>query len=381
MIKEKTMKKLFGIVALTLILASCDDPYASGPIRIGAILPISGRIAEYGIQTRDAAILAVEEINAAGGVLGRQVNLIVEDDEADPTKTANAFTKLVERDKISALIGALTSNCSLAITNLAMSEKIPMVSPTSTNDKVTLAGDYVFRACYIDSFQGQVVANYAIDTLKATRAAILYDVANDYSKGLFENFKKVFEGRGGTVVSESYNTGDKDFNAQITKIRSANPNVIFLPDYYSAVALIAEQIRNQGIKVPLLGADGWDEVAGKADTWMVPAFYSNHYSPESQDPDVVKFIAAYKARFGVEPNALAALGYDTAKIILQAISAAGSARPQDIQKALMNVSGKFVTGNISFDANRNPVKSAVMVEIVAGADGKLTTGYAGTVNP
>lgn len=372
------MRKILCAAALVALLSACGD---TGPIRIGSILPISGRIAEYGKQTRDAAILAVEEINAAGGLLGRQVELIVEDDEADPVKTANAFTKLVERDKVVAIMGALTSNCSLAIANLAVSERIPMVSPTSTNDKVTLAGEYVFRACYIDSFQGQVVANFAIDTLKANRAAILYDIANDYSKGLFENFKKVFESRGGTVVAESYNTGDKDFNAQITSIRRSNPDVIFLPDYYSTVALIAEQIRNQGIRVPLLGADGWDEVAGKADTWMMPAFYSNHYSPESTDPDVVKFIQAYKARFGVEPNALAALGYDATRIILKAIEAAGSANPQDIQKALLNTNGKFVTGNISFDANRNPVKSAVMVEIVAGADNKLTTRYAGTVNP
>lgn len=374
------MRKILGLMVLAAALVACSDPHSEGPVRIGAILPISGRIAEYGKQTRDAAILAVEEINAAGGVLGRQVELIVEDDEADPVKTANAFTKLSERDKISALMGALTSNCSLAITNLVMSEKIPMVSPTSTNDNVTLAGDYVFRACYTDSFQGQVVANYAIDTLKAKKAAVLYDLSNDYSKGLYENFKKVFESRGGSLVAESYNVGDKDFNAQITSIRSSNPDVIFLPDYYSAVALIAEQIRNQGIKVPLLGADGWDEVAGKADTWMMPAYYSNHYSPESQDPDVVKFIAAYKARFGVEPNALAALGYDATRIILKAIQAAGSARPQDIQKALLGINDKFVTGNISFDANRNPIKSAVIVEIVQGTNG-LTTRYAGTVNP
>lgn len=375
------MKKILAALAVAALAAACQGASETGPIKIGTIQPISGVIAEYGIQTRDAAILAIEEANAAGGVLGRQIELVVEDDEADPVKTANAFTKLIEQDKIVALMGALTSKCSLAITGMAVQEGIPMVSPTSTNDTVTLAGDYVFRACYTDSFQGSVVANFAADTLGAKTAAILYDVSNDYSVGLYNNFKKSFEAKGGRVVEASYNSGDKDFNAQITTLRASNPDVMFLPDYYSTVVLIAQQIRDLGVSVPLLGADGWDEVAGKADTWMMPAFYSNHYSPEAQDPEVQTFVKAFQDRFGKTPNALAALGYDATKIIIKAIEMAGSADPSAIRNALTQVSGKFVTGNISFDENRNPVKSAVIVEVVSAEDGTLTTRYAGTVNP
>ncbi len=375
------MKKILAALAAVMLASACQNAATGDVIKIGTIQPISGVIAEYGIGTRDAALLAVEEINAAGGVLGRQVELVVEDDQADPTLTANAFTKLVEQDKVVAIMGALTSKCSLAITGMAVQQNIPMISPTSTNDTVTLAGDYVFRACYTDSFQGNVVANYATETLGAKKAAILYDVSNDYSVGLFNQFKASFEAKGGVVFAESYNSGDKDFNAQITKLRSESPDVMFLPDYYSTVVLIAQQIREQGVSVPLLGADGWDEVAGKADTWMMPAFYSNHYSPEAQDPEVVTFVAAYKARFGSVPNALSALGYDATRILLMAIQAAGSTDPAAIRDAMKNISAKFVTGNISFDANRNPVKSAVIVEVVAAEDGTLTTRYAGTVNP
>jgi branched-chain amino acid transport system substrate-binding protein len=258
-----------------------------------------------------------------------------------------------------------------------------MITPTSTNEKVTLAGDYIFRVCYIDSFQGQVVAKFASETLKGKKAAVLYDVSNDYSVGLTTNFSDKFIALGGAVVAkESYNTGDKDFNAQLTKIKAAKPDVLFIPDYYSTVSLIAKQVRAQGIKIPMLGADGWDEITNNAGDEALNSFYSNHYSPDANDPDVQKFVTAYKAaNNGTVPNALAALGYDGAYVLANAIKAAGKTDSAAIRDALVKTNIKLVTGQITFDANRNPIKSAVILEVVKGADGKLTTKYNSTVNP
>lgn len=382
------MKKLaiFSLIAATLVSAaiftSCQQKDA-GSIKIGSILPISGPVSAYGIQTRDAIVLAFEEINSAGGVLGKKLELIAEDDEANPEKTTNAFKKLTSADKVNVIIGALTSKCSLAITSLSQAKKVVQISTSSTNDTVTDAGDFIFRACYNDSFQGQVVAKYAFETLGAKNAAVLYDISNDYSVGLTENFKLMFEKLGGKMIaSESYNSGDKDFNAQLTKIKATNPDVLLLPDYYNTVSLIAKQVRAQGMNIPLLGADGWDEITNNAGDEALNGFYSNHYSPDSDDPAVKKFVAAFRAKYNQDPNALAALGYDTAYLVAEAIKTAGTASDsQKIRDAMAALDMQLVTGRIKFDAKRNPVKSAVMLEVVKAADGKLTTKYAGTVNP
>lgn len=346
-------------------------------------MPISGPVSAYGTQSRDAIVMAIDEINAAGGVLGRQLQVTVEDDQANPETTKNAFTKLVTKDGVIAIIGALTSKCSLAITSDAQARKIIMISPSSTNDTVTDAGDYIFRACYNDSFQGQVVAQFAYENLKATKAAILFDNTNDYSKGLSETFKAKFIASGGTIVAEeSYATGDKDFNAQITNVKSKNPEIIFIPDYYNTVSLIAKQVRAQGITVPMLGADGWDEIVNNAGDEVVGCYYSNHYSPDANDPEVKAFVEKYTKLYNVQPNALAALAYDATYIVADAITKAGSVDPEAIKEAMMLTDKKFVTGNIKFDAKRNPIKSAVMVEIVKGATANHpTVKYAATVNP
>lgn len=382
------MKKVayFSVVAALFVAALAVTGCAkkdAGTIKVGSILPISGPVSAYGIQTRDAILLAFDEINAAGGVLGKKLELIAEDDEANPEKTANAWKKLTSADKVNVIIGALTSKCTLAITSLSQAKKIVQISTSSTNDTVTDAGDFIFRACYNDSFQGVVVAQFATETLKAKKAAILYDISNDYSVGLTDNFKAKFESLGGQIVAtESYNTGDKDFNAQLTKIKSAAPDAIFLPDYYNTVSLIAKQVRAQGMMVPLLGADGWDEITNNAGDEALNGFYSNHYSPDSDDPAVRKFVDAYKAKYKQDPNALAALGYDTAYLVAEAIKNAGTASDsQKIRDAMAALDMKLVTGRIKFNEKRNPVKSAVIVEVVKGADGKLTTKYAGTVNP
>jgi branched-chain amino acid transport system substrate-binding protein len=372
------------LVALLMVSFMITVQGASNTIKLGAIQPISGQISAYGTQARDAINMAVEEINAKGGVLGKKIEMIVEDDEASPDKTMNALKKLVAKDKVIGFVGALTSKCSLAITKYAQAKKVIMITPTSTNDTVTDAGDFIFRACYKDSFQGVVVAQFAFETLKAKKAAILYDITNDYSKGLTASFTNKFKEIGGQIVAtESYSTNDKDFNAQLTKIKAANPEVLLIPDYYSTVSLIAKQVRAQGLTIPMVGADGWDEITNNAGDEVLNCYYSNHYSTEANDPEVQNFIKAFQAKYdkAVVPNALAALSYDATYILAEAIQRAKSTNPNKIKAAMMQTNRKFVTGNIKFDANRNPVKSAVMLKIVKGKDGKLTTQYAGTVNP
>ncbi len=379
MTKSRVLILLVVLAMAGSLVAGCGE---SNTIKIGTIQSISGPVSTYGIQTRDAIKMAVDEINAEGGVLGKQIELIVEDDEASPDKTTNAFKKLVAKDKVVSVIGALISKCTLAITKEAQAKKVVLLTPTSTNDTVTDAGDHVFMSCYNDSFQGQVGAQFAYETLKAKNAAILYDITNDYSKGLTTNFKEKFEALGGKVVaSESYSAGDKDFNAQLTKIKATKPDILFIPDYYNTVSLIAKQVRSQGINITMLGADGWDEITNNAGDEVLGSYYCNHYSPMSNDPDVQSFVEKYTEKYKATPNALAALGYDATYILIDAIERAGSTDSDKIKAALMETDGKFVTGNIRFNEKRRPVKSAVMLKITKGSDGKLTTEYAGTVNP
>jgi branched-chain amino acid transport system substrate-binding protein len=375
-------KVLALFAALIMIFALMPVYGAGGTIKLGTVLPISGAVSAYGTESRDAILMAVEEINAKGGVLGKKIQMVVEDDENSPDKTMNALKKIVARDKVIGFIGAMTSKCSLAVTKYAQAKKIIMITPTSTNDAVTDAGDFIFRSCYKDSFQGEVVAQYAFETLKVKRAAILYDITNDYSKGLTTNFSQKLKALGGQVVaSETYSAGDKDFNAQLTKMKAAKPEVIFIPDYYNTISLIAKQVRAQGITIPLVGADGWDEITNNAGDEVLNCFYCNHYSPEANDPEVKSFVTKFEAKYKSSPNALAALSYDATYILAEAIQKAGSTNTAKIKAAMMKTNRKYVTGRIKFDANRNPIKSAVMLEIVKGADGKLATKYAGTVNP
>lgn len=379
MTRNRVLIFLLAFVMIGSMVAGCGK---SDTIKIGTIQSISGPVSTYGIQTRNAIKMAVDEINAQGGVLGKQIELIVEDDEASPDKTTNAFKKLVAKDKVVAVIGALISKCTLAITQEAQAKKVVLLTPTSTNDTVTDAGDYIFMSCYNDSFQGQVAAQFARETMKAKNAAILYDITNDYSKGLTENFIAKFETLGGkVVVSESYSAGEKDFNAQLTKIKAAKPDILFIPDYYNTVSLIAKQVRSQGINITMLGADGWDEITNNAGDEVLGSFYCNHYSPESDDPDVQTFVQKYTEKFKMTPNALAALGYDATYILLNAIERAGSTDPEMIKAALMETDDKFVTGNIRFNEQRRPIKSAVMLKIVKNTEGNLVAEYAGTVNP
>jgi branched-chain amino acid transport system substrate-binding protein len=351
-------------------------------ITIGGIFPLSGSVAVYGVEARNGIELAIEEINAAGGINGKKVALISEDDTGNPEITVNAYRKLTAQDKVNIVIGSLTSGCTTAISSLAQAQKVVLVAPAATAEAVTDAGDFIFRACFIDPFQGTVGGAFAANELRARRAAVLYDNGNDYSVGLKDNFESAFRKAGGEIVaSESYITNDVDFNAQLTKIKTANPDVVYLPDYYSTVSLIAKQLRAQGINTPIVGADGWDGLTENAGDEVLNGFYSNHYAADSTDPKVQNFVKAYQAKYGSVPVSFAALGYDSMYLIRDAIVKAGSTDSTAVKNALAQTKGSYLTGNLSFDAKRNPVKSAVIVELVKGPDGKLVTVYKTTVNP
>lgn len=369
------------VMAALLALTSCGTK-ETNEIKIGGIFPLSGAVAVYGVECKNGIDLAIEEINAAGGINGKNVVLISEDDEGNPDKTVNAYQKLTSKDGCKLIIGSLTSGCTQAITNRAQAQKVVQIAPAATAPAITDAGDFIFRACFIDPFQGRVGGKFSAETLNAKTAAILYDTGNDYSVGLTENFEAAFVQAGGTIVAkEAYTTNDKDFNAQLTKIKSANPDVVYLPDYYNVVALIAKQLRAQGIEAPIVGADGWDGILGNSSAEVLNGFYSNHYATDSTDPAVQTFVKKFNDKYSKDPNSFAALGYDAVYILKDAIEAAGSADPVAVKEALKATDGDYVTGHLTFDEKRNPIKSAVMLEIVKADDGSLKTVYKTTVNP
>ena len=372
----------FALAAAFALFASGCSKSESDTIQIGGLFPLSGDVAVYGVECKKGIDLAIDEINEGGGVNGKKIVLIGEDDEGKPDKSVNAFKKLTTKDKVKFVIGSLTSGCVQAVTTLAQAAHVIQIAPAATAPAITDAGDYIFRACFIDPFQGTVGGKFATETLGAKRAAVLYDIQNDYSVGLEENFVKAFEAGGGTVVArESYSTGDKDFNAQLTKIKNANPDVVYLPDYYGTVALIARQLRMQGITSPIVGADGWDGLTGNAGDEVLNGFYSNHYAVDSTVPAVQKFVSSFKTKYNSAPNSFAALGYDCVYMLRDAIVKAGTLDAAAVRTALEATNGDYVTGHLTFDERHNPVKSAVMLELVRGTDGKLTSVYKTTVNP
>ncbi len=378
---NKTIK---SVVSAALVLAACGSVFAApkkaATIKIGGVAPLSGGVAVYGVECKNGIDLAVAEINAAGGVNGQMLEFICEDDEGDPAKSVSAYKKLITKDKARLIVGSLTSGCTLAITSQAQANKVLQIAPAATAPAITDAGNYIFRTCFIDPFQGRVGGKFSAENLGAKKAAVLYDIGNDYSVGLMENFVSEFTKQGGTIVAkESYGTGEKDFNAIITKVKAANPDVVYLPDYYSTVALIAKQLRAQGVKTPLVGADGWDGLTENAGDEVLNGYYSNHYAEDSDSPAVQKFVKNFKAKYGKNPNAFAALGYDSIYMLKDAIIAAGSTDATKVRDALEKTNGDYVTGHIKFDEKRNPIKSAVMVKMVKDGN-KLSQAYAATVS-
>ncbi|RYZ02835.1 MAG: ABC transporter substrate-binding protein [Myxococcales bacterium] len=343
---------------------------ASGDIVIGHYASMTGNTAHFGQDTDKAARLAAEQINEAGGVLGRKLKIVTLDTRGDGADAANAVTRLIDVEKSTAILGEVASSLSLQGGPIAQRRKIPMVSPSSTNPKVTQIGDYVFRVCYIDPFQGKVMAQFARTTLKLEKVAILKDVKNDYSKGLAEAFQKAFTALGGTIaVEQSYSAGDTDFSAQVTAIKGSAAQGIWVPGYYSEVASIARTAQRLGLKVPLLGGDGWDApqlftIAGDA---LNGSYFSNHFAPDQASPKAQKFVADFTAKYGQAPTGLGALGYDGVLVIADAIKRAGSAEPAKLRDALAATKAlEAVTGTLTMDKERNPEKSVVVLKIEGG---------------
>jgi branched-chain amino acid transport system substrate-binding protein len=350
-------------------------------VAIGAVFPLSGPVAFYGTESRDGALLAIDEINAAGGLLGKRLVLAVEDDEGDSAKAVNAFTKLTTRNKAAFILGSSTSGATQSMTALAQQSGIVLISPSATNTQITRTGDYIFRACFIDPFQGVVGADFAFDTLKSRRAAVLYDAGADYNTGLADAFKSQFRALGGQIAAdEAYQTGDVDFNAQVTRIKAAAPDIVYLPNYYNDVALQAKQLRAQGITCALIGGDGWDGLVDNAEDEVLNGFWSAGFASDTTDPRGQVFVAAFQAKFNRTASQFAALGYDTMMLVADGIRAAESFDPALVKDAMAQINGPYVTGNIRFDANRDPIKDATILEIVR-KDGKLVNAYKATVSP
>jgi branched-chain amino acid transport system substrate-binding protein len=321
--------------------------------------------------------MAAEEWNASGGVFdGKMVKMVVEDDRGDPATAAKAYSKVIQQDHAAAIIGTIMSKCTLAGAPIAQAAGVPMISPTSTNEKITLVGDYIYRACFIDPFQGVVGAKFAFNDLKTKSAGVLFDAGNDYCRGQAEAFKPAFEKLGGKVVAyEGHPSGLKDFTAQLARVVMAKPDIMFVPDYYNDVARIARQARELGFYGPMVGGDGWDspDLAKLGGSAVENGFFVNHYSSAAPGPEVKNFVNAYKAKFGREPDALAALAYDAVYIMLNAIRTARSTNGSEVRDALAATNLDLVSGHITFDASRNPIKSAVIIELKGGQQVYRTT--------
>jgi branched-chain amino acid transport system substrate-binding protein len=385
------------LIVASLLMALACQPSGSGSdkVRIGVFMSLTGSTANFGISSVNGIKMAADEVNKAGGINGKQIELLVQDDRSDASEAATIVTKFVTQDQVHGILGEVASSRSIAAAPIAQNAKIPMLTPSSTNPEVTKKGDYIFRSCFIDPVQGAAIGQFAARSLNAKRAAIMVDRKNDYSTGLAQNITETFTRLGGTMVATtSYQEGDQDFNAQLTSLKGSNPEVIFVPGYYNDVGLIAKQARDKGITVPLIGGDGWDSaqlyaIGGSA---LDGSFFSNHYSPFDTDPKVQKFVNDYKARYGAVPDALAATAYDAANIMFDAIKRANSLEGKAIRDALA-ATKEFpgVTGNVTFNENRDAVKPIVMIEIKPGGayavrervqvEGAATAGASPTASP
>ncbi len=364
------------VLLLGLITSGCNNLIKNDKeIILGANYEMTGALAAVAKQTVNGINLAIKQTNEQGGVLGKQIKLIIADNKSEPSESANAITKLIKNDNVKLVFGSVASSNVLATVQIAHDSKIPLITATATNPSVTMEQNqvrpYVFRTCFIDPFQGEVMANFAAKSLQAKNAVMYIDSSSDYSKGLAKIFAEKFIANGGIIIGEeSFLQKDQDFKSTLTKIKAINPDVVFIPAYYEEVGKIIRQAREIGIKSQLIGTDGWDdpkliEIAGLSA--VEGTFFSNHYSPQDQDPKVVEFVKAYKAEYNQEPSALAVLGYDCALVVIDAIKRAGSDDPEKIRQALEETKKlQITTGLLSIDNNHNPIKSAVVVEIKNG---------------
>ena len=359
---------LLALFASILSLSSCSKKQEPG-IPVGQFASLTGAQATFGQSTDNGVRLALEEINAAGGVLGQPLRLITKDNQSKPGETSTAVRELITRDKVVALLGEVASGRSLEAAPIAQRSGIPMISPASTNEKVTETGDHIFRVCFIDPFQGTVCAKFA-RKLGATKAGIITDVSKDYSLGLAKSFKAEFTKKGSVITGEqSYSGGDKDFSAQLTAIKADNPQVIFLPAYYTEAPLIIRQARQLGITVPFIGGDGWDspELVSVGGPSVEGCYFSNHFSNQSTDPKVVAFVESYRKKYSTDPDAMVALGYDSVYLLADAMKRAGTTDPAKVTPAIAATKDfQGLTGRITLDDHRNPTKPAVMLQVKNG---------------
>ena len=371
------MKRLLTLVVILgmaiVVTAGAAD------LKLAILAPLSGPVPTFGVSTRDGALLAIDEWNKKGGVLGMKIVPIVEDSQCTPDPAVNAANKVINQDGVHYIMGEVCSKASIPVSEIANAAKVIQITSTSTNPAVTIdkngkAKAYVFRACFIDPFQGKVGATFAYKNLKARKAFLMIDQANDYVKGLSENFESSFKAMGGKIVGkESYTADDKDFSAILAKVKDTRPDIVYLPDYYNIVNLATKQAKEKGITVPFMGGDGWDS----SDLDMIAAaggYYTNHYFSGDQRAEVQNFLKAYGAMFKNDqgepnvPDALAALAYDATNIILQAIKTAGADNTTKVKAVLeaKSFSFKGVSGQISFDAQHNPIKGAVILKVEGG---------------
>ena len=376
----------FAALAASLLLTGCSKP-AGGPgadgdtIKVGEFASLTGSEATFGQSSHHGTKLAVDELNAAGGVLGKKIQLLTEDNQSQAGQSATVVRKLISSDGVVAMLGEVASSRSLEAAPICQQNKVPMISPSSTNPKVTQVGDFIFRVCFLDSFQGgKVLAGFANKTLKAKSVAVLKDVKSDYSVGLAKFFEDGFAAGGGKIVAEqNYSGGDKDFNAQLTAIKAANPDAVFVPGYYTEVGLIALQAKQLSLAAPLFGGDGWESsvlvsIGGAA---LEGDYFSTHYSPDDTTQAVQSFVKHFKEKFNETPDSMAALGYDSAMILADAIKRAGTtdaAKVRDAIAATKDFHG--ISGTITIDANRDASKPAVIVTIKNGQ-----TKYVETIAP
>ena len=370
------MKKTALLLAASLLVFSCTKKANENEIVIGSYSSNTGATATFGVYQMRGTEMAVNEINAAGGINGKKIKLINYDNKSDSDETLAVVNRLITQDKVVAILGESTSGRSKIGAQVAQQNKVPMLTSSATNPDVTKVGNFIFRACFIDPFQGLVMAKFMTETLKVKKAAIMRDIKSDYSVGLSDNFAAKLKELGGEIVADvSYQEGDIDFKSQLTSLKGKNPDVIFIPGYYGEVALVAKQLKELGMKQPMLGGDGWSspdlfKIAKEA---INGHYFSNHYTTESKDPKTVKFVQEFKKKFNETPDVMAALAYDATYMMAEAIKNTKTITSDNIREELSKIKDFHgVTGKMSMDANRDAIKSAVVVR-VEGEEYKLVT--------
>lgn len=381
----KTWKKVASAALAAMVFASLTagcgggdkkkEAANSNEIVVGASFELTGNVANYGKSTLSGLKMAFDEVNKSGGIDGKKLRIVESDNKSEPSEAGNSVTKLVTQDKVIAVVGPATSGCVVASTPITTANKVPLIAPCATAPNITVENgkvkEFVFRSCFIDPFQGRVMAEFADKNLKVKNVAILYDASSDYSKGLAEVFTKTMEEKGGKIVAkEAFLAKDLDFKSALTKIKSTNPEAIYIPGYYEEVAKIIKQTRELGLNVPLLGCDGWDspklvEIGGPEA--LNNTYFSSAYSAQDKEPSVQKFIAGYKAMYNKEPDVFCMQGYNAGLILADAIKRAGTTDGTKLAAAIAGTKDLSVaSGKLTYDADHNPITSAIIIELKDG---------------